>query len=391
MRPLFQNHRQPTGQNEKPPKAHTGLWYDKFCDQWHPDPTSDNWPGLGDEGKLNWINAVEGQCGDPANIHELALRQRQLVQSLSGQAKVFKTLDRFVTGLGRSHPVENGFAWHPTLGTPYLPGSSVKGLVRAYVEQWMEPSDCPSNDTISRIFGPRDNRASGTGSVLFFDALPTGAVRLEADVMTPHYGPYYLGGKGETPPGDWHSPTPIPFLAVSGGQSFQFAVLPRDAGAAEDGETVFRWLTDALQWLGAGAKTAVGYGRFALDEEGEGKLSSALEKQIQEAREKAALQKATEGKSPVFADFLRQAQENQWETKKEAFTQKGVIEDWLDKMEDQPDPDVIAELRKLVAHYFGDELLTNPEKKRGKKKNKPAFKERQVTIAKRINALDSGK
>lgn len=387
MRPLFQDHRKPAEQKEKPEKAHTGLWYDKFCDQWRPDPTSNNWPGLGDEGKLNWIKTVEGPCGDSVKIHELALRQRQLVQSLSGKARVFKTLDRFVTGLGRSHPVENGFAWHPTLGTPYLPGSSVKGLVRTYVEQWLEPAKLPDDDTVIRTFGPRDKLTSGVGSVLFLDALPTGAVQLEADVMTPHYGPYYSDRKGNTPPGDWHSPTPIPFLAVAAEQSFQFAVLPRGADAAEDGEIVFRWLTDALQWLGAGAKTAVGYGRFALDEEEERILNSALEKQTQEAREKATFQKATEGKSPVFVDFLRQARENQWETKKEAFTQMGIIEEWLDQMEDQPDPDVIQELRKLLAHHFGDELLTNPEKKTGKKKNKPAFKPRQIAIAKRINAL----
>jgi len=384
MRLLFQDHRQPAEQKKKAKEAHTGLWYDKFCDRWHSDPTSDNWPGLGDEGKLNWINTAEGPCGDSENIHELVLRQRQLVQRLSGHAQVFKTFDRFVTGLGRSHPVENGFAWHPTLGTPYLPGSSVKGLVRAYVEQWMEPAERPDGETVTRIFGPRDNRASGTGSVLFLDALPTARMTLEADVMTPHYGPYY--SKGE-PPGDWHSPTPIPFLAVAKDQSFQFALLPAPNAADGDVKLASEWLESALQWLGAGAKTAVGYGRFALDEEEDRKLASALEKQSQEAQEKATFQKATEGKSAVFADFLRQARENQWETKKEAFAQKGVIEEWLDKMEDQPDPDVIAELRKLLALHFGEELLSNPEKKTGKKKNKPAFKERQIKIAHRINKL----
>ena len=39
------------------------------------------------------------------------------------------------------------------------------------------------------------------------------------------------------------------------------------------------WLGDALEWAGAGAKTAVGYGRFALDEEDAENLKSRIERQ----------------------------------------------------------------------------------------------------------------
>jgi CRISPR type III-B/RAMP module RAMP protein Cmr6 len=92
-------------------------------------------------------------------------------------------------------------------------------------------------------------------------AIPIGPVKLEVDVMTPHYADYY--GSGDVP-GDWLSPVPIPFLAVAAGTAFQFGIVPRTTDGKEHLETVAEWLTNALQWLGAGAKTAVGYGRFEV-------------------------------------------------------------------------------------------------------------------------------
>jgi len=133
-------------------------------------------------------------------------------------------------------------------------------MVRAWAESWIDPE--PNNDVLHRIFGARGEetrQSSQVGSVIFLDALPTKPVQLRADVMTPHYAPYYQDATGATPPADWHSPTPIPFLVVS---TFQFGVLPRRSDASADVETVRGWLTDALGAIGAGAKTAVGYGRF---------------------------------------------------------------------------------------------------------------------------------
>ncbi len=41
----------------------------------------------------------------------------------------------FVTGMGMEHPLENGFAFLDPYGVPYLPGSSVKGVVRRAAEE----------------------------------------------------------------------------------------------------------------------------------------------------------------------------------------------------------------------------------------------------------------
>lgn len=238
--------------------GHAGLWFDKFCNKWRKDGYI--WT-LGDgknNSKLHWINELAGpQIGSSRKLEEHTLRIMRLIERLRGCATVFTTESRFVTGLGRSHPVENGFAWHPTLGTPYLPGSSVKGLVCAWTKTEVEPAlDSKSR---KRLFGSVGN----AGSVCFMDALPISPVRLDADVMTPHYA----GWNKHEPPGDWMSPTPIPFLTVAADTPFLFALIPVRNSSDKDLKAVEGWLGDALAWAGGGAKTAVGYGRFRRDNE----------------------------------------------------------------------------------------------------------------------------
>lgn len=232
------------------PDGHAGLWFDKFC--WTLR-TSDK-----DNLKLDWIKSVtERPVGTSDQLREYAMRLLRLIQAGTGHAAVFVTEWRFVTGLGRSHPVENGFAWHPTLGTPYLPGSSIKGLVRAWATL---DSNRPSDEgTVTRLLGNR--RAAG--NLRFLDALPVEPVNLRTDVMTPHFA----GWTEQEPPGDWRSPTPIPFLTTAADTPFLFGILPSRAVGNDDLKTAAAWLCEALSWAGAGAKTAVGYGRFRNDEE----------------------------------------------------------------------------------------------------------------------------
>ena len=234
--------------------GHAGLWFDKFCDQWRIERST--WTLKGDDRnnpKLAWINTLTGgTVGEEPQIREAALRLAALVEKRGGCWDVFTTASRFVTGLGRSHPIENGFAWHPTLGTPYLPGSSIKGLVRAWAERDADPT--PDGQTVECLLGsPRK-----AGTMCFLDAVPVEPVRLEADVMTPHYA----GWDTDNPPGDWRSPTPIPFLVTAAKTSFLFGFAPRCPVSAPDLNAVGDWLRSALVWAGGGAKTAVGYGRF---------------------------------------------------------------------------------------------------------------------------------
>lgn len=232
-------------------EANAGLWYDKFVDRWE----GNSWDQA-KANKLAWIKTVTGPVGCPKLINEFATRVKRLAEQSAGRAFVLTTESRFVTGLGREHPLENGFAWHHTLGTPYLPGSSIKGLIRNWAKQW----EGQTKEEVNAILGG----PGCVGRVLLLDALPTHPPELEADVMTPHYSAYYQSsGKTVEAPGDWLSPTPIPFLVVAANTPFQFALLPNTPADIPHLATVEQWLRDALIWLGAGAKTAVGYGRFA--------------------------------------------------------------------------------------------------------------------------------
>jgi len=235
-------------------ESNAGLWYDKFCDQW-----LEGWDCLGETGKKNWIQGVtKGRVGDTRLIKEVVNRRLNLIEKCGGTPLYFNTEGSFVTGLGRNHPVENGFAWHHSLGTPYLPGSSVKGIVRSWAKVWEEEAE----EVISRIFGPRGSDYPSVGSVIFLDAIPLDPVQLKPDVMTPHYGPYYQGNE---PPADWHNPVPVPFLVVDSKQDFLFCLLPRRPLQMQDREDCQKavvWLKMALKYVGGGAKTAAGYGRF---------------------------------------------------------------------------------------------------------------------------------
>lgn len=375
-----------SNRTDEPEEIHNaGLWYDKFFDRWN-----EAFDGLlkdkkdGNDAKAEWVQKACGLCGDPNTLKEQQQRLAALVDACNGQLRFFRTDGRFVTGLGREHPVENGFAWHHTLGVPYLPASSVKGVLRAWARE-----SCAKEEDIRRIFGSDNTKRPHVGSVAILDALPIAAVQLDPDVMTPHYAPYYQDETNETAPADWHNPTPIPFLTVASGQTFAFAVLPRRARDAQDQadcHTVLDWLKDALIWLGAGAKSNVGYGRFAYDQRATEAASEEARTRREQQQRQARLKEKLRDLSPLAQELERAIGDGRWEQDKNAFAQSWVIEVWLDKLEADPQPDAAQRFGALIRTHFPG-LMENPEKMTGKKQDKPAFKNRQREIARRVNKL----
>ncbi len=306
--------------------GNAGLRFNKFCAVWRSD-----WSLKSEDNanpKKDWIDKFSnGQnVGDENELKEIVARNELLQKATNGNIYYFKTMSPFVTGLGNSHPVENGFTWHHTLGVPYCAGSSIKGLVREWADNWLSniEENCWSNEqeksnVIARIFGT-DNKENpvirSTGSVVFLDAIPTKPVKLKTEIMTPHYGEYYQDASGETPPGDWLSPVPIPFLAVDVGQIFQFSIMLRKPdGIESDLLLVSTWLRDALYYLGCGAKTSVGYG-IMVDVQ---KEKEKMQKQDDEFAEKWLAE--TIEKIISHKDFQGQPLENAWK--------KSLSEEWL--------------------------------------------------------------
>jgi len=364
----------------RPDKANAGLWYDKFFNQW-----SEGFASVPENGKAAWTKeAASDACGEKEQLTDMAQRREAWAEAVGGRLLYFKTDSRFMSGLGREHPVENGFAWHHTLGAPYLPGSSVKGLLRAWARELSIDSD-----DIMRIFGPQGQKRASVGSVIIGDALPPEPVQLTTEVTTPHYGPYYQDEQAKTPPADWHNPVPIHFLAVKTGEIFVFALTPRRSDYAEDiadCEKLVSWLDDALAWLGAGAKTSVGYGRCVRLRRMEEEVAERQRTRREQRERDAKFAERTANLSPLAQELERAIAEGGWEQNKNAFMQPPLIEDWLERLEANPDLDAIKRLRELVAHHFPG-LLENPNKISGKKGNKPVFKERQRGFAERLNTL----
>lgn len=184
---------------------------------------------------------------------------------------------RMVVGLGEQSLAETDLLVHPIYGLPYVPGSALKGLTRAYMqfEGGGDDGDAISNNSttgepsslMTRIFGTQQE----SGAVIFFDAIPanTEPLQLDVDVMNPHYPDYYRDSTGKHPPSDDQKPIPVHFLTV-GRATFHFAVAPGDRSTTQDdAHLAATWLKQALRDYGVGAKTNAGYGRFVMPDSGD--------------------------------------------------------------------------------------------------------------------------
>lgn len=246
--------------------GNAGLWFNKLAAGWEEKD------GRWQVDREHWVTVLDqlGFAGripvGKAPVLE-AYRQRmsRLAGAIGAECFTGRTASRLLVGVGQPHPMEISLTWHHAYGVPYVPGSSLKGLVRSWAELWSGAS----GDEVVRIFGAATDRADkAAGSVIFFDALPAQPVHLELDYMTPHYSPYYEDNDGRVYPADWHSPRPLGFVTVRAGEDFFFMVAPRRAGmqGQADVERARNWLVEALQTLGAGAKSGSGYGLFAIDD-----------------------------------------------------------------------------------------------------------------------------
>ncbi len=244
----------------------------------------------------------------------------------------------FTTGLGNEHPLENGFAFLNPYGLPYLPGSGVKGVLRQAARelasgQWGEARGWSTEHCYSLMAGEGERRrpvrdkhqqpvmlsvldvlfgresTDGEtdhvrGALTFWDVIPQIApedpkkpdqISLRVGIMTPHQGHYYQSGAS---PHESGQPNPISFLTVPAGSRFVFHVqchlahlerLAPDLVQDGDWKTVLAGaFQHAYEWLGFGAKTAVGYG--ALRENPEARA----ERERQEAAAHAAAQQGAE-------------------------------------------------------------------------------------------------
>ncbi len=137
-------------------------------------------------------------------------------------------------------------------GLPYIPGSSVKGVLRSafehegYIKEILEDEEVDVKALEKEIFDNSD---------IFLDAFPVDGMCngvLELENITPHHN---------TPLGTLSEPTPLTFVKVKPDVVFEFRFMLKDGNtvSAEKKLELFRQI---ILDLGIGAKTNVGFGRF---------------------------------------------------------------------------------------------------------------------------------
>lgn len=272
------------------PSGNFGLWYNKYVP-------------LSDDQKLN-ASDDRGDKTKPVEhyeqIYKKMIQNKQLQIFLDAKHDALDTFiagylggeyERIfmaarltaplITGIGESHPHEVSMVFDHNLGIPYIPASGIKGIVRfAHTLSIWEnglPEEFPAGllerdrdtqkitgfddenyEPVYSLFGNQKNR----GKVIFLDAYPAVVPALHIDIMNPHYGPYYSDG---LPPADHHDPKPIKFLTVAPGTTFIFrAIAKKEKDLPQKVHTA---IEKALTEEGVGAKTAIGYGRFTIDEQ----------------------------------------------------------------------------------------------------------------------------
>lgn len=260
--PLYHQQEHAKHINAFAPGINKGLLFDRWFGGYDNNWQVDKLQAGGNSGvhPLSWL---AGECGNRALLDRARERHLALVSHLGGSA-ISSELDwHMVTGTGEAHPLENGFRWHHGLSVPYLPASSIKGMLRAWLTCW--DTDIFTREEIILLLG--NERASDEvriGDLILFDALPIDCPILTLDVMTPHAGDWYQKGSTkpnspETVPADWQSPVPLTFLAVKQAK-FVFSMAARSQQAQALLSKAIVALDEALSTLGIGAKTAAGYG-----------------------------------------------------------------------------------------------------------------------------------
>lgn len=222
---------------------------------------------------------------------QLAARELNIAKTWMGDNQIksiaFTTQWRMVQGLGLESVYETSMTLHHVYGIPYIPASTLKGVVRSWIitnafegkeeralsdPRFCDWFGCPTELVVDNN-GVRQRHASfykeaRKGELVFFDTYPLRTPQLSVDIMNPHYGPYYSDKTNQTPPADYHNPVPVFFLTVEhtpfqfilgSKQEFLYQTI-KNQEMENSNWTIFDWLKSALTDHGIGAKTAVGYG-----------------------------------------------------------------------------------------------------------------------------------
>lgn len=161
-----------------------------------------------------------------------------------------KLKSRLLVGTGNPYLkglFDIGMCWDPYLNLPYIPATSIKGVLRFSAELLSLCID---------VFGNKEE----AGDIIILDSYPISCERklIDVDIINPHYKEV----EGKIKEIDVN-PVPIPFLTVAAGVTFRFVIMRRKGLKGCNVSDMRRILEYALR-VGFGAKTSLAYGRFVM-------------------------------------------------------------------------------------------------------------------------------
>ena len=298
---------------------------------------------------------------------------------------------RLFIGSGEPGSIEASITLHHSYGVPFIPGSSIKGVVCAFAKR--QGIEKGVRDFMFGIEPSLENESGDSGYLVFHDAwwVPGSApTPLAPEIVTVHHAEYYKGEGGSAT--DFDSPNPNSQVAARG--AFLFSI--------EGSGSLVAWgvelLKEALRDEGIGAKSAAGYGYFSEDkietrayatelanikEEKKQRLHREMEEQ--EAEEEICSNNLT----GIAEEICRAGTHERWKENAGAFLDAASM--WISKLEAEDDP--IA--REKGAQYLADILdrgknsgiMSDPEKMVGKRKDRPAYKPRPKELAIRLRKI----
>lgn len=240
--------------------------------------------------------------------------------------------NKMLIGTGAFHVLETTLTIHQIYGVPYIPASSMKGLVRNWAVQAFFAGIDPIIETktskkvaltdeqqqiktvLIDLFGDQENR----GKAQFYDVFPSKNYDIVPDILTVHFKNYY-DGKGE--PVDEGSVMPFSGIQAITAEYYDVRLSVRKAfqkgistfTSAELLQILKAWTSKMLVEHGIGAKTSSGYGQFSDVEDLTADLLEVAQVYQQKkaiAREKrlAQQERRKEEKLAVIQEAIRQQQ-----------------------------------------------------------------------------------
>lgn len=233
-----------------------------------------------------------------------------------------KAASNVIHGLGAAHVRETALTIHGVYGIPYIPASSMKGIVRAwFIEAFCngDEAQLATHPVGSFVFGTQEH----SGIAQFYDVFLHSDLSLQPDILTTHYPEYYQGKRSAT---DDQKLNIVNFWTVSVREATVFVSLQKQLPNAlqqaiapktseQLAEAVANWTAQALTECGVGSKTSSGYGLFDDIEDVTATELHAVTARVEEERQRAEKKRQQEAEAAA-----KRAEEEQKQKALEAMT-----------------------------------------------------------------------